>query len=317
MAGRGPDELPTPEAARAIARAGYIFLYPLVVNYGAAYAMAIDPRPGVGGFGLWHRWHSRASRPGPGRASTRQTSCTWLDLGRQPMILTPPSRGWGGCDIQWSDLWGLTPEVSEVEAQRRATQAPYLVSTCADDAVSAAIGAEVRSETRLVSVCCTQECPSSTSRRIRPGVVENPVAIPVSAYLGLGAPPASPTSWYRWHDAVLSGPDFWDCAGFALSLTRPHPDDRAFLERLRVIGVVAGADRDPGAFDESVAGAIGLGMYQAIEELVHSTGEARGGRSSPTRRQLDRDYFARAARALAEPRLGRARRGVSPVVEGQ
>ena len=42
---------PTPDAARAIARAAYIFLYPLVVNYGAAYEMAIEPRSARDGFG--------------------------------------------------------------------------------------------------------------------------------------------------------------------------------------------------------------------------------------------------------------------------
>lgn len=44
---------PTPEAARATSRAAYVFLYPLVVNYGLAHEMAIDRSSAPAGFGRW------------------------------------------------------------------------------------------------------------------------------------------------------------------------------------------------------------------------------------------------------------------------
>ena len=316
MAAAGSERGPTPEAARAIARAAYIFLYPLVVNYGAAYEMAIDPQA-AGDFGRWRRRRTVARKPGRAREVVRQVSCTWLDLGPQPMLLLAPPHGWGGCVTQSFDLWGFTPEVSGVEPQRRATGAPFLISAFPQDAACAGTDAEVRSETRLMSVCCTQYLPPPSSRPLRAGMVEDPVVMPLSSYLGFDAPPPWPTNWFRWHEAVLTGPDFWGCAAFALSLARPHPDDLAILGRLREIGVVAGVDRDPGTFDEAVTWAIDLGMYQAIEELVRTAGGVRVGRSWPTRRQVDRDYFARAVRALAGPHLGRTRRGLGLVFDGQ
>ena len=66
---------PTPEAAHAIARAAYIFLYPLVVNYGAAYQLAIDPTSGSGGFGRWHRRRTVAPISG-GASPVQEISCT-------------------------------------------------------------------------------------------------------------------------------------------------------------------------------------------------------------------------------------------------
>ena len=130
----------------------------------------------------------------------------------------------------------------------------------------------------------------------------------LSTYLGRDAPRPPPTSWFRWHEAVPSGPAFWDCAASALSLTEPHPDDFTIMELLGEIGIVAGAPRRPGAFSESVTWAIDIGMYEAIDDLLRSASGVRQDRAQGTRRQMDRDYFARAVRALARPRLGHSRR---------
>jgi hypothetical protein len=249
--------------------------------------------------------------------AARQISCTWLDLDPQPVLMLPPPHGWGECVMQWFDLWGFTPEVSEVDARRAASAAPFLTSNVSHDAVYADTAAEIRSETTLVQVCCTQDLASPNSPPLHPDFVEDPVVAPLSAYLGVDTPPPPPTNWYRWHEAVLTGPDFWSCAAFALSLTRPHPDDLAILDMLGEIGIAAGADRDPDSFGDAVTWAIDLGMYQAIEELVRRARGVRVGRSWPTRRQIDRDYFARAVRTLAGPHLGCSRRGLSLVFDGR
>jgi hypothetical protein len=298
---------PTPEAASAISRAAYVFLYPLVVNYGAAYEMAIDRSPAHAGFGRWRRWRTAVRVPGRAGLAVKQVSCTWLDLGPESMIFMPLPPERGRCATQWVDLWGLTPEGSGVDEHRSATGAPVLITASQDDALRHGVEAEVRSETRLVNVWCTWDLCSSTTRPHDLGAVEEPVVMPLSAYLGRDAPLPPPTSWFRWHDAVQSGPAFWDVAAFALSLTEPHPDDFPILELLEEIGIVAGDRRRTDAFSESVTRAIDIGMYEAIDELSRSASGLRQGGFQGTRRQMDRDYFARGIRALARPRPGHSR----------
>ena len=80
----------SPEAARAIARAAYVYLYPLVANYGAAYEMAIHPPSGRSALGRWRRWQTVGRMLGHAREASRQVSYTWLDLGPEPMLVQAP-----------------------------------------------------------------------------------------------------------------------------------------------------------------------------------------------------------------------------------
>ena len=300
---------PTPEAARAISRAAYVFLYPLVVNYGAAYEVAIDGSSAHAGFGRWWRWRTAVRVPGRVGLAVKQVSCTWLDLGPEPMVFLPRPPGPERGATQWVDLWGFTPEKSGIDEDGTAPGAPVLITANQDDALRHGIKAEVRSETRLVNVCCTWDLCSSTTRPHDLSAVEESVMMPLSAYLGRDASPRPPpTSWFRWHDAVPSGPAFWNVANFALSLTEPHPDDLAILELLGEIRILAGGSDRANTFSESVTSAIDIGMHEAIDDLSHGTSGVRRRGFRGTRRRMDRDYFARAIQAHARPRHGHPRR---------
>ena len=289
---------PVPEAARAIARAAYVFLYPLVVNYGAAYETAIDRSSAYSGFGRWRRWRDVVHTPRPGRPAVEHGACAWLDLGPEPWILMSRATEPGRSSTQCLDLWGFTPVVHGVDRCRRASGAPILMSgPSGADSLAHGVEMRVRSETRLVRVCCTGH-PWSTGHGRGFGAVEVPRLMPLSVYLGCDTPPPLATPWFRWHDRVSSGPQFWACAAFALNLISPHPDDLGILDVLGRIGIAAGAPPRHDAFSDEVLGAMDMGMYEAIDDLL--CGEAGGGRSPGTRRQMDSDYLARAAAALVQ-----------------
>ena len=293
---------PVPELARAIARAAYVFLYPLVVNYGAAYETEIDQTSASAGFGRWRRWRDGVHTPRRGRPVVEHRACAWLDLGPEPWILMSQPAEPGRSSTHCLDLWGFRPEVDGVDRRRRASGASILMSGLSrDDPLPHGVEMRVRSETRLVRVYCAGQLDSTGDRRC-PGAVEVPRLMPLSAYLGRDAPPPIATPWFRWHDGVSSDPEFWACASFALSLTWPHPDDLGILEVLRRIGIGAGAPLRHDAFGDDVLRALDMGMYEAIDDLLCGAfGEAGVGRSRGSRRQMDNDYLARAVATLVQP----------------
>ena len=293
---------PVPEVARAVARAAYVFLYPLVVNYGAAYETAIDQSSAFSGFGRWQRWRDVVHRPRGRRPAVEHGACTWLDLGPEPWILMSRPADPGRSSTRCLDLWGFTPEVRGVDRWRRASGAPILMSgPSGADSLPHGVETRVRSETRLVRVCCTAHL-CSTGRQRGLGAVEVPRLMPLSAYVGRDEPPQLATPWFRWHDGVSSGPQFWACAAFALTLIRPHPDDLGIFDVLRRIGIAAGDPPRRDAFSDEVLWAIDMGMHEGIHDLLCGAfGEDGGGRSPGTRRQMDSDYLARAVAALVQP----------------
>ena len=278
-----------------------MFLYPLVVNYGAAYETAIDQTSASAGFGRWRRWRDGVHTPRRGPPVVEHGACAWLDLGPEPWILMSQPAEPGRSSTRCLDLWGFRPEVDGVDRRRRASGASILMSGLSgDDPLPHGVEMRVHSETRLVRVCCAGHLCSTGDRR-GVGAVEVPRLMPLSAYLGRDAPPPIATPWFRWHDGVSSDPEFWACAAFALSLIRPHPDDLGILEVLRRIGIAAGAPLRHDAFGDDVLRAIDMGMHEAIDDLLCGAfGEAGVGRSPGTRRQMDSDYSARARATLVQ-----------------
>ena len=99
----------SPERVRAIARAGYVFLLPLLANYSAMYAEAIDTSSMAfgGGFGRWtHRRAVSLEGDLATRHHTTLVSSSWLDVRAEPWVLSVPTV----CSERRTvvtDLWGF------------------------------------------------------------------------------------------------------------------------------------------------------------------------------------------------------------------
>jgi hypothetical protein len=92
---------------------------------------------------------------------------------------------------------------------------------------------------------------------------------------------------------------FWSCATFALMLVEPHPEDAIITDRIAQIGLVAGQPWDPASLGAEMTEAIGIGMDDALSELMRAAARPIDPNFLRlSRADTDRDYFSRALGAL-------------------
>jgi hypothetical protein len=293
----------TPKSARAIAATAYLFLYPLVVNYRRMYRQAVDPSSEAfsGGFGAWRHTHQselRASGPGRPRQDVVYSS-VWLDLRSEPWWCTvgavSPNVSFVGRLV---DLWGFLLE--DCEVGNRAVDPVLLAGPAVVRDVPRGVGRVVQGESGFV-VLLTETRWSDPYKLAGVAPVGPDITLePVSVHLGRAAPrPAPSVTWWPTHEGLETTDEFWSCANYALSLTKPSHQDQAVLDRIANIGVVPGKLWDVSAYPDEILEAIREGMDLALSDLLEATGEpgaddfGRFGRA-----QMDRDYFRRAVAGL-------------------
>lgn len=291
----------SPRGVRAIARVGYVFLFPLVASYGLMYAEAIDPsspRYG-GGFGRWtsrRQADSRECDVSTGRATTLDSSA-WLDVRAEPWVLSiPPVDGDRATVV--TDLWGFV--VDETASGGSPTH-PVVV---AGDAWAGSVPSDATCVMRVESHFVRCET------RIRLPVSKDLASVhelqgsyglePVSAWSTGSAPPPAPAiAWWPADSGTLTSMEFWSAAAFALTLTERSGEDRGILDRLAEIGIAAGVCWSERDLPAEVGVLMDEGMDEALTELMRAATDT--GDHSPIHRSrldTDRDYFARALAVL-------------------
>lgn len=288
----------SPSRARSTAALAFLFTYPLVMSYRDMHGEVIDPSAAAssGGFGRWRHQCGRAGGQHVGGRPVEEVTCSsiWLDLRAEPW--------W--CDVReaepevkaatrWVDLWGfslvydgqacdgLMPGPVLVSAPRRIRNAPRDV-----------VGT-LRGESAFV-------CLRTEVRRGDPPAAQGIVLEPVSARLGRAAPPPPVAlDWWPWRPGTETTNAYWSCANFVLSLVTPNRQDAPILERIAEIGVGAGRPWGATVLSDEVVEAVGLGMDDAISDLLEAVAatDIRPG-TQFDRREMDRDYFERALRAV-------------------
>jgi hypothetical protein len=291
----------TPAEAKAIAASAYVFLAPLVTNYAAMYHWAIDPSSQTygGGFGRWV--HHRTSVTQETDVSTSHMtwshSSAWLDLRSEPWVFSMPAMAADDAHVvRMTDLWGfVVDEPSDDDVPDRV----LLVSPSWMGEIPTVIHRVARGESDFVRA----EIWFRTHDVGGPAPVGNiqrePQLVPLSAHLGVAAPAAAPPlDWWPVHGDVHSTHEFWSVAAYALTLTTPHRQDQAILERIAEIGLVAGRRWDPARFDEPVLAAIEEGIDDAITQLMRASSAFDSDELHRSRADTDRDYLGRALGAL-------------------
>lgn len=301
----------SPGGVRAIAEAGYLFLFPLVANYAMMYSEAVDPSSPAfgGGFGHWvHRRQAISQETDDSSTHvTTLASSAWLDVRAEPWVLSIPSYGTGRTTVV-TDLWGFVVD----EAGGPGSDGPVVVASDAwVGAVPADAARVVRAESPFVR--CETLVQLAT-----PGDVESVREIwrayrmePLSTWSdGPPASPAAAIAWWPVDARTVTEMAFWPAATFALGLTTPNAQDRGILDRLTEIGVVAGRRWTTDTFDPAVLAAIEEGMDEALTELMRAAGGSRDATPPGSRTDADRDYFGRALASIrSNPLVGQSHRG--------
>ena len=292
----------TPADAKAIATSAYIFLAPLVTNYAAMHREAIDPSSPLysGGFGQWLH-HRTATTRETNCASTHSTwlhSSAWTDLRSEPWVFSiPPTQSGRAYEVRTSDLWGFTVDepLTGDDHGRVLLASPAWIGQI-PDGVSRAVRGEsdfLRSEIRI-------RMPEAGDLPQVRSIQQQYVLTPLSAVVEVApAPTVAPIGWWPVRGDAAIADEFWAAANFALTLTTPHEQDRAILDRIAEIGVVAGQRWDPTRFDDQVVDAMDEGIDDAITKLMRATTTLDDiDELHRSRATTDRDYFGRALGAL-------------------
>jgi len=280
----------TPDRARVLAKAAYIFTFPLVVNYGRLSAGSA--------IGIW--------RPGVDVGDGRSIASIWLDTRTEPWVATTFDSS-GGFTTWWHDLWGHRIDaprpVDEVKTSRELIVAPTWAERLPYD-----IDRVVRGESAFVRLVVERPPGNHSAGLLIENAGQHVELEPLSAHAGRPAPPSAPAiPWWPYTSESETTEEYWRCANFGLSLTATNHLDVAVLARLAAIGIAPGAVWDPMVFHPAVREAIAEGMEAGRSALVNAASTHAAPAFVPrSRADFDRDYFARARGSITEGVGGRA-----------
>lgn len=299
-AGGQAGSFPAPGAARKAARDGYIFLYPLVMNYRLMFRQAIDrASPSFsGGFGAWTHYGPAspdlADYPSPGVDTLY--SASWVDLRAEPWVFTvPPSTDGRYVMSQWDDLWGFVLDTPGVVLDGEAGGSYLLAPPGWKGEKPKGIKRVIMGESAFMGTLTRTEVMSMPDLPGAKALREGFTLRKLSAFLDRDLPPPAPdVSWPAWKEGSEKTPDFFGYACFLLPFTVPHPKDRPMLQRLAEMGVLPGAHWDSDSKGPGFRKAIQEGIDDAREELSRAALKTPwSNRLFSNRQTLGDDYLNR------------------------
>jgi hypothetical protein len=254
--GAGEAAMPSEQEAYEIARDAYVYFYPLVLmDVTRAVVTNADPgrpyaRP-MNGFA-----HLRAFPPPSFRAVVRPNfdtlySAVWLDLSKEPVIVSVPDTGGRYYLLQMLDMW--TDVFAVVGKRTTGTAAGDYAVTMADWRGELPPGvSRIDAPTPYVWIIGRTQTNGPTDYPAVHVVQDGFRATPLSQW---GREPQSPAATFDpaidmktpppRQVASMPAPQFFARAAALLKLHPPHLVDQPILARLRRIGIAPGNDFDP------------------------------------------------------------------------
>ncbi|MBD0670733.1 hypothetical protein BU198_08405 [Streptomyces sp. CBMA156] len=304
-----------PTTVRATAAEAWIRGYPLLRNYRALYAQALDDAdPGyVGGFGVF-RHQPRPSAPGSGQGGApggdepgdTLYSRAWLDLRTEPWVVSVPAE----------DRHHVLP-VHELDTVYAGFIGTGTTGPGPGDHLVAGpdwhgepppgISGVIRTATRLVGILgrtrLTGTTPAGTA-----ALQERYRLRPLHEYAGTPVPaPAPEPVWPVWREEVTDTVEFLSFLDFLLGffpLDGPVPlpsAETGLRGRLTDLGVDGRGEFEPAALPLEVRAEIGRGLADGRARLERATAELRGRTGlSGTREQIGADFLRQAAGAALD-----------------
>jgi hypothetical protein len=303
VATRAADD---PGLVRKAARDGYVFLYPLVMNYRLMERQAINGgSPSfAGGFGKWTHYGPAASELGDYTSPGVDTlySASWVDLRSEPWVLiVPPSGNNRYVASQWDDLWGYVLDCPGTILDGEKGGAFLLAPPGWKGKLPKGIRRVIRGESPFLGTLTRTEVMSPADLPAASALRQGFELKKLSSFLGSGPPdPAPEVSWPAWKEGSEGTPDFFGYACFLLTFTDPHPEDRVMLRRLAEIGVSPGAAWKPAQKGQDFMKALQDGVNDARKEISRaSLSTAWSNRLYSNRQTLRGDYLSRCLGAYA------------------
>jgi hypothetical protein len=264
---------------QAIAEEGFIYGLPLVMNYAAMYAIAIDRNSGQ--FLAPFNQINNAARVYTYKDTAVVTpnsdtpySVLWLDLRAEPIVLSVPAVAKNRYyTAQLID--GNTFNFGYIGSRATGSDSgDYLVAGPDwKGETPAGIRKVFRSSTQLaIAIYRTQ--------LFNPADMPNVVKVqagykvqPLSAFLKQPAPQAPPAIDFPKIDQELVKTHFFDYLDFALQFSPPGPEEREIRTKLAGLGVGAGKKFDPSRFSPEQKAAVVEGMKEGEAKVAKFVAE--------------------------------------------
>lgn len=300
---QSPAARPTPDEAYALGTQAYLYAYPLVLMERTR--AAVPNRP-------LNQFTHAPAYPGPdARTIVRPNvdtlySIAWLDLSREPVVMTVPDMGTRYYLVQLLDAWTETFSV------------PGTRTTGNKAGTFAIVGPDWKGT--VPSAMTTIDSPTNTVWVIGRIQTNGPDDYPAVralqrgfqlATLGGTAPPPRPATASDFTErsgARLTPPaqiaredaaTFFTAFAEALKANRPHADDAAFVARFKAIGIVPGQAFDRSAALPEIMQALDRAVNDAQPQLARRDATVRNGWSySNTVGRYGTAYLDRASIAL-------------------
>lgn len=263
----------TPAEARALAKEAYIFGAPLVANYRTMFFHAVDKmspeyRAPFNTFVHVGRGY------GPADAAVSPNNDTipsfaWLDLRRQPVVLTVPKFAKGRYySITLVDLFTFNFANIGTRVNGPVNGGNYLITGPNwKGKTPGGITRTYASETQFALVILR-------TQMFGPGDLENLRLLqqefriqPLNVFLKKSPPPPAPAIQFPGYSrSRAEGIDFIGYLNFVLQFCAPHPSEKELLARLAKIGVGPGRFFDSRNLSPEISIAMNAGIEDAVDE---------------------------------------------------
>jgi hypothetical protein len=258
-----------PQAARGLAKAAYIFTYPLVMNYRTMFMQAID---GDRAMGKW--LHLGLSSPADTDIVTPNNdtpySYAWVDLRAEPWVLTMPTiEKERFYTSQWDDYWGYVLDNPGSVNDGNDGISVLLASPSWKGPLPKGVERVIQGETDFLGTLTrTQIIGNQEDLRKVADIQASYKLEPLSSFAGTPAPkPAPAVTWPRWSEGDEAKEVYWSYVSFLLPFVSPNPDDQVMHEALASLGIESGALWDPAALAPAVREAMQQGLEDGRAEL--------------------------------------------------
>lgn len=263
----------TADEVQAIAEEAYIYCFPMLMGYRAAYGRFLNPSlPSYQGepneIVGEARTEDHTSRGVITPNADTPYSSALLDLRAEPVVLEVPAISDRYYVMQFVDLYGTNPHFVGSRATGPGEGTYLAVGPRWDGEIPAGVTDVLRFETDLgILVGRTQLLGADDMERLS-AIISRYRLRPLSAYLGTAPAEAPDVAWPPWDDPASRDERFIGYMNFLLEFCQPpHPSEAELMDRFAQIGIAAGVAFDATTLDDATRAALQAGVDAAREAM--------------------------------------------------
>ncbi len=294
----------TPAEAQPIAREAYVYGFPIVTNYAAMYASAIDAASDQYQAPLnTIRHRSQVFTPADTAATTPNVdvlySFLWMDLRAGPVVLGVPEIDDGRYySVQLTDLTSYTFGYLGSRATGNGAGRYLIAGPNWSGEVPEGIDKVIRSETDFARAIYRTQLRGPDDLPAARDIQQQYTVEPLSELLGESSPEAeAPADLPKPASATEPSLEYFTTLNSLLPFCPPTTSEEELTSRMASIGVAAGAEFDPTTLSPEMQAALTAGLQEGVADVAAAAAKYKTAEVIGSREFLGDDYLKRAVAA--------------------